>query len=280
MSVDKPFVLENIEIHINSHFETLNGLRILHFSDLHLTRPNKKFDNFFAHLNKIECDLAIVSGDVIDNDNGIDPCVKYLTSLKPKYGTFITYGNHDKYKLGLREFMFFNSIKKFIPNNLNLLETKLKDNGINVLDNKITHLGINGIGVDLIGIDCPLGYDRFHDLDRFKNELAQLSNLISCAIKENYIILISHVPDLIKELDTHNINIILSSHTHGGQIRLPLLGPLLTRSSFQRKYNMGIFRYNSCNLHISSGLGVSSTTPVRFRCPPRATVITLKSDIS
>lgn len=275
---NKTLLIENIQVNIDSRFLALDGLRILHFSDLHLIGPNRRFDNFFVKLSQVECDLAIVSGDMIDNDNGIDSCVEYLSCLKPKYSTFVTFGNHDKYSLGFKEFAIFALIKKFKPNNSNLLKSKIQEKGVNILDNEIARLHINGMRIKLIGIDCPFGYDRFIAVNKFRGELNNLKNLLSEASRDDYNILISHVPDLIQELDTHSINLILSSHTHGGQVRVPLWGPIFAYSSFQKKYNMGIFKYNNSYLHVSSGLGASSITPFRFRCLPRATVIILKTD--
>lgn len=270
-------VLEKIEINIDSQFRMLDGLRILHFSDLHLCQPSKKFEKIFAHLKSIECDLAICSGDAIDNNSGINPCANYLSRLKPRIGTFFTYGNHDKYQFGFKEILFLPVINKFKPNDLNLLMTKLEESGIRVLNNEIVCLDINGIGVELVGIDCPVGYDRFPNSDRFKTEVSKLNSLIRQVSRNNYVILITHIPDLIKEFDTNGIDLILASHTHGGQIRLPFFGPLVSPSLFQKKYSMGIFRYNSCYLHVSSGLGASELTPFRFMCPPKATAITLRS---
>lgn len=270
-------LIDNIEIKIDSHFAELDGFRVLHLSDLHLSGSNNHFDNLFAKLTKIECELIIVSGDLIDDDSGIEACINYLSVLRTIYGIFVTYGNHDKYFAGLKEFIFFPVLKKFKHNNITLLTSKLQEGKVVVLDNKITHLYIKGIQIGLIGVDCPLGYDRFNDGNRFKHEIDEVQRLVDKADKDNYNILITHVPDLIQEIDTHSINLILSGHTHGGQIRLPLIGPLLVYSSFQKKYNMGLFKYNSSYLHVSSGLGATCTTPIRFRCPPRATLMTLKT---
>lgn len=269
-------LLETKEIKIDRHFQYLDSIKLLHFSDLHLISPSKTFDNWFKYLRTIESDVVIVSGDLIDHDRGIDVCVEYLSMLKPRYGTFVAYGNHDKYQLGLKELIFFVSLKKFRPNNLSLLRAKLENKGIKVLDNKIATLDINGATIKMVGIDCPLGYDRIHNPQRFREEILKIRALVNQSRDNNYSILISHVPDLIKELDTSHINLILSSHTHGGQIRLPFLGPLIAMSSFQRKYNRGLYRYNGSYLHVSPGLGVSATTPFRLGCSSTATLLVLK----
>jgi len=280
MFAEKDLAIESVSINIDSRFRGLEGLRILHFSDLHLRNKNKKFDRVFAHLSRVECDLAVCSGDLIDHDYGINACVEYLASLSPKYGTYVTYGNHDKYQLGLKElifFSFFYSANRIKPNNLGLLSKKLSEKAIKVLDNDLVRLDIKGTSVALIGIDCPLGYDRLNDPGRFEVELLHLKSLISSTLPEDYVIIISHVPDLLKELYLKDIDLILSSHTHGGQIRLPFFGPLFSLSSFQRKYSRGIFQYRDSYLHVSSGLGMTNTTPLRLGCPPSVTVIKLNS---
>lgn len=269
-------LIENIEITIDSRFNELDGLRILHFSDLHSIGPSSRFDHFFDKLGKVEADLVVVSGDLIDNDSGIDACVTYLNCLRPRYGTFVVYGNHDRHSLGFKEFVFYTWMKEFKENNLNLLELRLREKGINILDDSSVRLCVNGRVIKLTGIESPLGYGRFNIVHCPREKLDKLWNLVRGFSKDEYNILISHVPDLIGELDTHNINLILSSHTHGGQIRIPVLGPIFTWSRFQKKYNMGLYKYNNSYLQISSGLGASGITPFRFRCPPMASVIILR----
>jgi len=274
MHKDNDLLIEDIELSTDS--EAIDGFTVLHFSDLHFTGPSARFDKFFDTLSRIKCDLAVISGDLIENDKGRDACVKYLSCLKPNYGTFITYGNHDRYSLGFKELVFFSVMKKFKTNNISLLESGLRKIGATILDNNSVRLCVNGKGVRLIGIESPLGYGRFNFAYCPKQEINRLRELMGNVSREDCNILISHVPDLIKELDTHKIDLILSSHTHGGQIRLPLLGPIFAWSSFQRKYSMGIFRYNNSVLQVSSGIGVSRITPFRFRCSPRASVIIFK----
>lgn len=273
-------VLENIEVDIGNHLPQLDNFKILHFSDLHLRSLNQQFDNFFTQLSKIDSDLVIISGDLIDADTGINACVKYLSGLTPRYGTFVVFGNHDRYCVGLKELILLRLIKELKLNNLNLLRNALQNNGINVLTNAIARLDINGLGLELIGLECPIGYDRIYDGKKFRSQIVKLQELIDQADARNYVILISHVPDLIQELDISKIKIILSSHTHGGQIRFPFIGPLIALSSFQRKYSVGFFKYNGTYFHVSSGLGTTDTTPIRFRCPPRASVLTLKNNTS
>lgn len=272
----KGLIIDRVDVPLPQQFVGLHDVRILHCSDLHLSGANRKIEYFFDNLGSIESEIAIISGDLIDTERGISVCIDCLSKLKAKYGIYISLGNHDRYRLGLKEFLFYHWSKKISMNNIDHFFAQLLNRGMTVLFNEIRLIAINGVGVDLIGIEAPLGYDRFKGQGLFRQALQRLDSVVDKAHTNNFSILISHIPDLIQGLNLNKINLILSSHTHGGQIRLPWVGPLFTNSKFQRKYCQGIFKYNDAYLHISTGLGVSAITPFRLMSPPRATVISLK----
>ena len=254
--------------------------KILHISDLHLIGRDKRIEYYFEKLKKIKSDLIMITGDLIDNDNGIGWCIKYLKKLSSKSGTFVCLGNHDKFELNILHSFFFHLMGMPKRNNLELLRRRLTENNIQMMVNKKKKIDINSNPLTVIGIDAPFGFDRYKNSNRFSNEIKSIKNLFLSIPQNEYVILLNHVPDLLKELGRIKVNLVLSGHTHGGQIRLPFIGPLFAFSSFQRRYSKGLYHYNSYYLHVSGGLGVSRTTPIRLFCPPEATILTLRSQSS
>lgn len=269
--------LNKINIKLSSALSRLDGIRILHLSDLHLAGRDKRMERYFKELEKIKSDFVMVTGDLIDNNNGIEWCVKYLKKLSPRFGTWACLGNHDRFYLNILHTLFFHLMGKLKENNFKLLERKLKESGIRILINKKRTINVNSVPLTIIGVDAPLGFDRYKNTSRFSKKIIPLRGLFSNISSRDYVILLSHVPDLLKELGDNKINLALSGHTHGGQIRLPLIGPLVAFSSFQRAYNKGLYNYHGYYLHVSGGLGASKTQPLRLFCPPEATLLTLRN---
>jgi predicted MPP superfamily phosphohydrolase len=134
-------------------------------------------------------------------------------------------------------------------------------------DNERVRLG-NGRSLTLIGMDCT------HNL-RFDS--ARLEKLAESAPKDVPQVLLYHSPELMPEASNLGIDLYLCGHTHGGQVRLPLIGPLLTSSQLGRRFVMGIYRIGQTHLYVSRGVGLEglSAPRVRFKAPPEITLVTL-----
>lgn len=269
--------LNKINIKLSNTFSKLDGIRILHISDLHIAGRNKKIERYFEKLEKIKSDFVLITGDLIDNNNGIEWCVKYLKKLSPKFGIWVCLGNHDRFNFNILHSFFFHLMSKPRENNLELLKHRLKENNIQVLINEKKTININSVPFTIIGVDVPFGFDRYKNTNRFSKKIIPIKGLFSNISPEDYVVLLSHIPDLLKELNNIKINLTLSGHTHGGQIRLPFIGPLIILSSFQRTHNKGLYDYNSHCLHVSGGLGANKTIQIRLFCPAEATVLTLRA---
>jgi hypothetical protein len=86
-----------------------------------------------------------------------------------------------------------------------------------------------------------------------------------------------HSPDPAPELASLGYDLIVSGHTHGGQVRLPLMGALVTNSSFPTRLASGLIRFGESYVHVSPGLGTSKYAPFRFLCRPEATLLELRA---
>jgi predicted MPP superfamily phosphohydrolase len=90
-------------------------------------------------------------------------------------------------------------------------------------------------------------------------------------------VLLYHSPELMPQVAGHGVDLYLCGHTHGGQVRLPLIGPLLTSSQLGRRFVMGLYKLGRTQLYVSRGIGLEglSAPRVRFFCPPEMTVISI-----
>lgn len=225
------------------------SLKILQISDVHNKRINEN-KSFFSKIEKLDTDIIVITGDLIDaKTRDFTNTYDFVEKLKEiNARIFYVSGNHEW--RGNRKTEFVQGLHEL---------------GVNILDNNNTTLKIGGMDVNLCGIDDPeTGHD---DL-----------NLAFDGIREElYTVLLSHGPRVV--LDGENIpaDLILCGHTHGGQIRLPILGPVVAPGQgFFPKYDKGIFDLgNNKVLFIDSGLG-TSVLPLRFLDRSQVSYIIIK----
>jgi hypothetical protein len=127
----------------------------------------------------------------------------------------------------------------------------------------------NGRHLTIIGMDCT------HYLPRDRAQLAQLTAQVPDDAPQLFLY---HSPELMPEAAEIGIDLYVCGHTHGGQVRLPLVGPLLTSSQLGRKYVMGLYREGRTHLYVSRGVGLEglSAPRVRFLAPPEITLFTIR----
>lgn len=121
----------------------------------------------------------------------------------------------------------------------------------------------------------PKGRDPRNWVD-FNYSYEAIPMLIRDVPDSCYSILLAHSPDYVKYAEANHVDLVLSGHTHGGQIRLPFIGPLVVRIALGRKYAQGLHRFGSTNLYVTRGIG-TALVPMRFLCPPEITLIKLRS---
>ncbi len=237
-----------------------NGLRIVQLSDFH-------YDPYFSvtpirHaveiVGKLQPDLIVLTGDFITETHDsrwvfsytqrteyVRLCAALLGRMHSRLGSFAIMGNHDvKFGAGT------------------VIES-LQSNGIKVLRNSSLPLEENGSRLWLAGVDDVL--EGKPDLDL---SLQQIPN-------GEPVILLAHEPDYVLESARSDVDLQLSGHSHGGQIRIPLLGaPYLPELG--RKFPMGSYQIRDTRLYTNVGLG-TITIPFRFNCRAEITEFTLRS---
>jgi hypothetical protein len=220
-----------------------DGLTILHLSDLHFHGTPER--PFFEHAFDIAAaagppDLLCLTGDVID-------AVAHLRWIKPllrrlpwREAGLAILGNHDYWCAadGVRR--------------------QLGRAGLTVLGNRWRQLTIRGEPLVAIGHEGPW----------FRPEPD-----LTAAPRGPFRLLLSHTPDNIRWARNANVDLMLSGHVHGGQVRVPVLGSLFVPSQYSRKYDQGVFLEPPTLLHVSRG--VSGREPLRWNCRPEITRVVL-----
>lgn len=234
-----------------------NGLRIGHCSDLHFT-GQMRIEHYQFVLDKLlacEPELIIVSGDIIDYKE----CLHFVDELFPlltaKYGCSFVLGNHDRRLLDLDQ-----------------LSDRLQALGHFDLGRSNQNIEIDsGTSLELIGNEIPW-------LHRHENCQPVFSSVESGAELSTDVlrICVSHAPDQIHWARRRKADLMLAGHTHGGQIRFPGIGPIVAPSYQGTRFASGTFFVPPTLMHVSRG--IAGTHPVRWRCTPEVSLLTLVSD--
>jgi predicted MPP superfamily phosphohydrolase len=221
----------------------LDGLTLLHLSDLHLsgkiTRPY--FDYVIDRSRELEPDLVAITGDILEYECCYDWLPGTLGRLTSRHGMFFVLGNHDR---RLRD--------------VARLRRTLGELGLHDVGRAVVRLEIGGKPVLVAGNELPW----FGPPPELPDDPRPLR------------ILLSHAPDPIPWARERDVDLMLAGHTHGGHIRLPLIGPTVCPSRFGVKYASGLFYEEPTVLHVSRGL--SGLDPLRFNCPPELTRLILR----
>jgi uncharacterized protein len=237
------------------------GVRLAQLSDIHLDEFTEPFllREAIDAINRARPDYVLLTGDYVTSEvlpphltsEAARQCGSLLNRLECQH-RYAIFGNHDIW-LGEKQ-----------------VGDALRANGITVLRNEYVPLERNGGRIWLAGLDDPV-------CGQPDPARAIPSSIRS--IPQEPVILMCHAPDYLDEFRLHpaaqSVALMLSGHTHGGQIRLPLLGALHLPPG-GRKYIEGLFSVGSIQLYVNRGIG-SVGVPFRFDCRPEITVFTLRS---
>jgi uncharacterized protein len=258
-------------------------LRILHISDAHLTPGRHRLMSWMRTLDALEPDLVVNTGDSIAHPQAVQP---FLTSLGPllhRPGVFV-FGSNDLYSPKPRNparYLWRTSAEEHARNVDDLpweeLGAGMESAGWFNASNRRTRIKVGEHDVEVAGVhDSHIARDRYDAVAGVADPTADLRLGVTH----------SPEPDVLDRFAADGFDLLLAGHTHGGQLRLPGTGPLVTNCGIPRELASGLHRYPGTGadsepwLHVSAGLGTSPYAPVRFCCRPEATLLTLVGAIS
>ena len=239
-------------------------LTILHLSDLHFVRRDPGKARFLATLARP--DVAVVTGDFLAEPEAVDAAVEGVRPIRGKLASWFVLGSNDYFApRPLNYLAYFRKERKRRlakrGRSRDLTRGLVRD-GWEDLTNVRHRISLDGIAVELLGMDDA--HIRRHDL-----------RIAARGHTELFGIAVMHSPDSAPEAAALGYDLMVAGHTHGGQVRLPAVGAIVTNCSMPSRLASGLVRMGGAVLHTSPGLGTSKYAPFRFWCRPEATILEL-----
>lgn len=224
----------------------LDGFTIAHLSDLHYTGKISRayFEEVVRRANAFEADLIAITGDLLDKSDLVEWLPHTLGRLRAPLGVYCVLGNHDRRV------------------DVDRLRSMLAELGFHTLGGKTVTIEHRGTQIFLAGNELP-----------WFQPAAEVPLASTLAGDAPLRILLSHSPDQIAWARQRHFDLMLAGHTHGGQIRLPGIGPLISPSFYGVRYASGTFELPPTVMHVSQG--ISGKTPLRYGCPPELAKLVL-----
>ncbi|QKY68899.1 metallophosphoesterase [Lentibacillus sp. CBA3610] len=234
--------------------KAFNDFKILQFSDTHIGHHYslEQLSDLIDTINEQNPDLILFTGDLVDEphtyhwDNNL---IQILQKLQSDYGKYWIYGNHDHGGYGT-----------------DIVQNVMEKAGFNLLQNEHVEIEIDNQQIVLAGIDDVM-------LGR-----PDLESTLTNADPDLYTLLLAHEPDYADNTVHFPVDVQLSGHSHGGQVRLPFIGhlytPLYAQNYVQGKHE---FQNGKLTLYVNQGIG-TTRLPYRFLCQPEIHVYTLNRD--
>jgi uncharacterized protein len=242
-------------------------LTVLHLSDLHLTAADRRRLAFLERLAGERVDLVVLTGDMLGEPGALDPVLDVLGRFRPRLGAVAVLGSNDYWAPRFRNplgYFLGPSSRRHRSSGRNPwreLVAGLEARGWTVLSNRRDRLG----DVELAGMDDP-------HIRRDDPEVAVPPN---GEVRLRLGVVHSPYRRALDAFERNGYGLLLAGHTHGGQVRLPGVGALVTNCDLPRDQVRGLSRWGSSWLHVSAGLGTSKYAPFRFACRPEASLLTV-----
>ena len=240
-------VIEKVQIKIKRLPKKLENFRIVHLSDIHHS-PFTNLEHITRTVkiaNELKPDMFILTGDYVSHEpEFIEPMAKVMGKLKSEFGTFACLGNHDHWTDAER------------------VTSALRAENIEVLINEGLRFEARGATFWLCGVDD------------YMVGKTDLKSALLGSFPDEMKLLLAHNPILVRRAARAGVDLVLSGHTHGGQVKLRDEDKRILP---RRKLKNGLHRRKDTQIYITRGIG-TVVLPVRFGCPPEITVIELKSE--
>lgn len=240
-------IVENVSIRLARLPKKLDGFRVVHLSDIHHS-PFTDLEHISRAIqiaNDLQPDMFVLTGDFVSHETEyIEPMARVMGTLKSEFGTFACLGNHDHWTDA-------ESVTKC-----------LRGENVKVLINEGFRLQARGASVWLCGVDD------------YMVGKTDLPSALRGSFPDEMKLLLAHNPKILYRAARARIDLMLSGHTHGGQIKLR---DDKKRILQRRKFASGLYRRADTQVYITRGIG-TVVLPMRYGCPPEISLIELKTD--
>ncbi len=247
-ALSEPFMIavERQEIFLRRLPKALDGFRVVHLSDLHygpLVEP-LHLERAIAIANELNPDLIALTGDYISQERAYAaPCAEVVGRLQARHGVFAILGNHDHWT------------------DATLIADLFSAEGIRMLINEGVRIDARGHSFWLAGVDDTMV------------GLEDLSLSLAGAQDGEFKLLLAHNPTILRRAARADVDLVLSGHTHGGQVTLR---PEKNRSGRPRRRMLrGLGRRANTQIYVTRGLG-TVVLPIRYGCPPEVSLLELR----
>ncbi len=248
VALTEPFMtaVERQEIYLRRLPKALDGFRVVHLSDFHygpLVDP-RHLERAIEIANDLKPDLIALTGDYISQERRYAaPCAELVGRLEAKHGVFAVLGNHDHWT------------------DAKLVADLFRTEDIRVLINEGLRLDVNGESFWLAGVDDTMV------------GLEDLSLALAGSRDGEFKLLLAHNPIILRRAARADVDLVLSGHTHGGQVTLR---PEKNRSGRPRRRMLrGLGRRANTQIYVTRGLGMV-VLPIRYGCPPEVSLLELR----
>lgn len=278
----KILVISKYTVHSELIGRDINGLSFVVVSDLHNTSFGKNNKRLIKKILEQKPEFVIIAGDMINKKKRCYPgkAFDFIERISEFYPVYYAFGNHEQYFEELKNIIndaesSENRNKNYVHlyEEWNAYKKELKKLGVHLLDNSGIELHYRDSKLTITGLS--VNSDFFDRKNLQKPDKDEICSLIGSRSREGYHILIAHNPLYFKEYVAWGADLVISGHMHGGLIRLPFLGGVISpQIKLFPKYDAGQHAENNCCMVISRGLGSHSFMP-RFLNPPELVQVVL-----
>jgi predicted MPP superfamily phosphohydrolase len=244
-----------------------DGIDVLHLSDLHMLQDDRRLARFLASLPP--ADITLITGDIVGDPGAVESVAHALRSVRGRRLSLFVLGSNDLYAPRPA-----NYLRYLVPARRRKrpkgrwgrpaeLVRLLEADGWLHLRNRREERVLDGTRLEVVGLDDS----HVHRSD---------PRIATRTSPEALGLAVIHSPDPAPELLALGYDLVVAGHTHGGQVRLPFIGALVTNCTLPPRMASGLFRMGRGFLHVSPGLGTSKYAPFRLFCRPEAALLQLR----
>ena len=265
-------VVNSQELDIDNWNSVFDGLKIVAISDIHAGSngvDDTKLRAIVEAANLQDPDLIVLLGDYVSQISGrgsggnrplrmpVETIANNLAGLRARHGVFAVLGNHDDWH--------DDSAIAYALNSL----------GYKVLNGEVAEIERNGSKMRILGLKDHL------QIKSWESFAEDARKLLAPSEGTGDVLVLEHSPDVATIINgeipiSRDLKLMISGHTHGGQVWLPVLGYAVVPSSYGQKYAAGHVKEKGLDIFVTTGVG-TSILPFRFMVPPEVAVITVRS---